>query len=97
MYKVFIDIHILYISSSTKKNNKFEAQIITENDFIAILPTLSSIYPKQVFIVYSENPSKTLNTIFKHHQKVIAAGGIVQQNNNYLFIKRNNLWDVPKG
>ncbi|MCG8578092.1 MAG: NUDIX domain-containing protein [Flavobacteriales bacterium] len=40
---------------------------------------------------------KELLTEFSDHQFIEAAGGIVQRKKSFLFIKRNGLWDIPKG
>jgi 8-oxo-dGTP pyrophosphatase MutT (NUDIX family) len=34
---------------------------------------------------------------FKKHKYIEAAGGLVQREDGFLFIKRNNVWDIPKG
>ena len=38
-----------------------------------------------------------MELFFENHHKVEAAGGIVKRKEKYLFIKRNGLWDIPKG
>ena len=40
---------------------------------------------------------KELLKKFADHQFIEAAGGIVQRENKFLFIKRNGFWDIPKG
>jgi len=47
-----------------------------------------------IFDVKSE---KELLKKFADHQFIEAAGGIVQRENKFLFIKRNGFWDIPKG
>ena len=34
---------------------------------------------------------------FKDHNFIEAAGGLVQSNQKFLFIKRQDVWDIPKG
>ena len=34
---------------------------------------------------------------FRDYKFIEAAGGIVEKNNQFLFIKRHGLWDIPKG
>ncbi len=36
-------------------------------------------------------------SVFKEHKYIEAAGGVVQRDASFLFIKRNGLWDIPKG
>jgi ADP-ribose pyrophosphatase YjhB (NUDIX family) len=35
--------------------------------------------------------------IFNGYKFIEAAGGLVQRKNKFLFIKRNGVWDIPKG
>ncbi len=35
--------------------------------------------------------------VYKDYTYLEAAGGIVQYNKEFLFIKRNDIWDIPKG
>lgn len=43
------------------------------------------------------SPAKTLLLLKKHIRFIVAAGGLVEENNQYLYIKRNSFWDLPKG
>jgi 8-oxo-dGTP pyrophosphatase MutT (NUDIX family) len=36
-------------------------------------------------------------SFFKNYDWIEAAGGIVKRNDCFLFIKRNGVWDLPKG
>jgi ADP-ribose pyrophosphatase YjhB (NUDIX family) len=47
--------------------------------------------------VISSHPELALRKFFQNFRLIVAAGGIVQNLNHYLFIKRNGLWDIPKG
>lgn len=43
------------------------------------------------------NSEKELLEEFKDYKFIEAAGGIVEKDQKYLFIKRHDLWDIPKG
>jgi 8-oxo-dGTP pyrophosphatase MutT (NUDIX family) len=43
------------------------------------------------------SPAKTLLLLKKHIRLIVAAGGLVEENNQYLYILRNGFWDLPKG
>ncbi len=45
----------------------------------------------------AENPQKIWEKFKKKFKLIKAAGGIVQQNGQYLFIFRRGKWDLPKG
>lgn len=47
--------------------------------------------------VITKNPEKSMYSFFKKFKFIEAAGGIVKNENKFLFIKRNGLWDIPKG
>jgi len=46
---------------------------------------------------YQLDSEKELLKEFEGYELIEAAGGLVQKNNKYLFIKRNGKWDIPKG
>lgn len=47
--------------------------------------------------IIAKNPSKAMKRFFRNFQFIEAAGGMVHFENEFLFIKRNGLWDIPKG
>jgi 8-oxo-dGTP pyrophosphatase MutT (NUDIX family) len=47
--------------------------------------------------IIAKNPSKAMKRFFRKFQFIEAAGGMVRFENEFLFIKRNGLWDIPKG
>ncbi len=51
-----------------------------------------------MFYLIDKDPKKVFKAIKKSLKVIEAAGGFVKnENKNYLFIRRNNLWDLPKG
>lgn len=51
---------------------------------------------KDLFIV-TKNINETFELIKKDFYFIEAAGGLIQKNDSYLFIKRLGKWDLPKG
>ena len=49
------------------------------------------------FLVHSQNPLESLLNWFSDCDFIEAAGGLVQKQNEFLWIYRNNKWDLPKG
>ena len=47
--------------------------------------------------LYQQSNEKGLLDAFKSFKFMQAAGGLVEKEGKYLFIKRNGLWDIPKG
>lgn len=100
MYKVFIqDKPIFFIQNNdfSHYNGIFIPENLGKNhhayfaDLAKNLPEGLSVY------VLCEDPARTVETFFSDHVLEEAAGGIVKRKNKYLFIKRNGLWDLPKG
>ncbi|MDG1842065.1 MAG: NUDIX domain-containing protein [Crocinitomicaceae bacterium] len=100
MYEVFIENKSLIISKSLKKNNDLSFIALHEENIEFTKNFKTDVFDKiktnNLYIEYS-NPPKLFDYLFNHYKLIIAAGGIVQWNNKYLFIKRHGLWDIPKG
>jgi 8-oxo-dGTP pyrophosphatase MutT (NUDIX family) len=100
MYKVFIDNTPLHIIQD-KKNISENAVIIYEENVKAIRDALFAWADtvKKIIPIYliSSSPESTFAKLFEGYDFIEAAGGIVQREDKYLFIKRNGFWDIPKG
>ena len=46
---------------------------------------------------FSKKPYDELKKYYADHKLIKAAGGLVQNNGYFLWIYRNNIWDLPKG
>ncbi|MBI1836042.1 MAG: NUDIX domain-containing protein [Flavobacteriia bacterium] len=100
MYKVFIENTPLFILEEkdfkltegiffhTKKNKKIKKLIFN---------CISSNKKHIPIYVISSNPKKVFKQLFNNFDFIEAAGGIVKRKNKFLFIKRNEIWDIPKG
>jgi len=51
--------------------------------------------PKNISLGYAHLPSKV--DLPDHFYFIEAAGGFIQKNDDFLFIRRHNRWDLPKG
>ena len=100
MYKVFIQNRpIFFISAKEieKHNGIFVKEKFAITDKVELIELITNL-PTHLFLhVICENPEETLALFFENHQKIEAAGGIVKRKEKFLFIKRNGLWDIPKG
>lgn len=100
MYKVFIQNKPLFFVER-KKVKKEEGIFVPvsvallHHDYVLQLLQDSPI-TVPVFIV-CKNPEADLFRFFSDYLFVEAAGGIVVRKGEYLFIKRNGIWDLPKG
>lgn len=100
MYKVFIEnlpLHIIHQKDFIPN----DAIVLFEKDIQSIKKSLFLLINQhgtdfQIYLV-SANPATTFSKLFEDFELVEAAGGIVQRNDSFLFIKRNGFWDIPKG
>lgn len=99
MYKVFIDNKpIIFI---TKRN----LGALPSIDFATIVHSVGALKQilsektnlSQCIFVVCIDPKLSRDYFFSDYQVVPAAGGIVQREDEFLFIKRLGLWDIPKG
>lgn len=91
IYKVFIDNRPVF----------FEINPSSTEDFLTIDEIKNGLadfndsdYTELYIEIESEN---TFKAVFEDYKYVEAAGGLVQLKQNYLFIKRDGVWDIPKG
>jgi 8-oxo-dGTP pyrophosphatase MutT (NUDIX family) len=90
MYKVFIENKPIIFQFNSEVN-KTET---VEECWIKIRTYLGST--DQELIIPIKNDADFWQ-IFKNHKFIVAAGGLVRSGSRFLFIKRNDVWDIPKG
>ena len=98
MYKVFYNQKQINFTTALGKNTKktplFFIKYANANSITKALKdkTVTEVY------LYHSNPDKFEKHFFRIFSSVEAAGGLVQhQDGRFLFIYRNNKWDLPKG
>ncbi len=99
MYEVFIDNKKILLTDCIQDFNNSHSAIVASrilrfdnyDDFLKKLPLSPIIF------VLCENVEASWNQFLKAFQYVEAAGGIVECENNFLAIFRNEKWDLPKG
>jgi len=100
MYKVFIQNKPLIFANESEFQN-FNGILIKESiafsDRTLVNNLLKNASTQNPVFILCENPEKSFQLYFENHEKIEAAGGIVKRKNRYLFIKRNGVWDIPKG
>tara|TARA_B100001121_G_scaffold124143_1_gene108841 strand:+ start:291 stop:881 length:591 start_codon:yes stop_codon:yes gene_type:complete len=95
MYKVFVNRLLIVLTSDKNyldNSNAFLLSSITIKEIVKKLKTQNEIY------LYYPNKKKLIKEFKKKLKTIIAAGGIVKNNQNeILFIFRKGKWDLPKG
>jgi 8-oxo-dGTP pyrophosphatase MutT (NUDIX family) len=99
MYKVFIENRAIIFAE--ENNISSNSHTIASDKLVSIekdlLPILHLNENKSEIFIVCENPELEIQRLFSDYDKITAAGGIVRRKNEFLFIKRNGLWDIPKG
>ena len=91
MYKVFIDNKaVIFKINPNFKHDYLSKKEIWNNINWLLGSSMDGI------IVEIKNDKKFWK-VFKDFIYIEAAGGLVQKNDKFLFIKRNGKWDIPKG
>jgi 8-oxo-dGTP pyrophosphatase MutT (NUDIX family) len=91
MYKVFIENKAVIFKINPNYKNKYSTkkEIWEKIDWL-----MTSKVDGIIFEI--KNDTQFWN-IFKKHIYIEAAGGLVERDGEFLFIKRNGFWDIPKG
>jgi 8-oxo-dGTP pyrophosphatase MutT (NUDIX family) len=100
MYKVFIDNKVIIFTKTWKKSVKTLDFVMVQTaipDRLDLVKCRNELPNDVILVVKTENPEKAIMTVFATYDFVEAAGGIVKRKNNFLFIERHGLWDIPKG
>lgn len=101
MYKVFIENITLKFISKEEDYNSNEllfCESSASDGLDALKKVISDFSGSTVSLNYiCKDPQLSFEQYFKEFDKIEAAGGIVKRKSSFLFIKRNGLWDIPKG
>lgn len=101
MYKVFIENITLKFISKEEKHYSDEllfCESSVRDGVVALKKVISGLSGSTVTVNYiCKNPQLSFEEYFEKYDKIEAAGGIVKRKSSFLFIKRNGLWDIPKG
>jgi len=99
MYKVFIENRPVIICE--KNTIKLDSIILFSEKVTSfekdIFPLFKKSEPKIPIILIAKDAHLEFERLFEGYKRVIAAGGIVQKFDKFLFIKRYGKWDIPKG
>lgn len=90
MYKVFIENKPLIFQINSNISTAFDP----EKKWGKVRLFLDSDLPELTLEIGSE---KDFWHFFETYKYIEAAGGLVEREGEYLFIKRKGFWDIPKG
>lgn len=99
MYKVFVENRPIIICE--KNIFPLECQLLFSERIKSIdkdvFPLFEKNSPKVPVVILAKDAAAEFNRLFSGHSIIVAAGGIVRKDDEYLFIKRFGKWDIPKG
>lgn len=97
MYKVFVGDKPIILTTIVEKETNFKNYLLDTVNIGKVIKELSSTKLEEVRLIH-KNGEKLLKKFLKKLPNVIAGGGkVLNDNNEILFIYRNDKWDLPKG
>lgn len=97
MYKVFVGDKPIILTTVVEQEINFKNYLLSTVNIGKIIRELNSTSLKEIRLIH-KNEDKLLKKFLKKLPNVIAGGGkVFNENNDILFIYRNNKWDLPKG
>ena len=99
MYKVFIENREVNFTDSVSNSDQANSFYFHSNQSLVndILPLIREFPENKRITIIIKEKEFSLQNVFSEFVFIQAAGGIVEYNEEYLFIKRNGFWDIPKG
>ncbi|AZQ45026.1 NUDIX hydrolase [Nonlabens ponticola] len=97
MYKVFVKEVAIIVTSDKNSFPEYEHFNLKRVNLRKVVKRIEKGKLGKV-LLYSKNEEKLLKRLHKKLPLVLAGGGMVlNSDEKYLFIYRNNKWDLPKG
>ncbi|MCB0756275.1 MAG: NUDIX hydrolase [Flavobacteriales bacterium] len=96
-YKVFIGGSVLYIGNEPENQPVFNRKLTDPkaSDWSNLIMELETA---NISVLTEGNKELNWKNFISSYKLIEAAGGLVQnQNDEWLFIHRNGMWDLPKG
>lgn len=97
-YRIYINEKAILLTESEPKKAQNYKQIDAEAFDLKVIYTWVLNHQSKFFYVLCDDAKAFLKTVVKSLPLIRAAGGLVRnENDEYLFIYRNDKWDLPKG
>lgn len=88
---------LMIAKQAPQKKGKWRVMNITDDEVKAVKKEIERGRLLMPTWVIAEKPKKTRKFLFSSYEKIEAAGGLVKHKDKFLFIRRHNRWDIPKG
>lgn len=97
MYQVFVGDKPIVLTDKVELENGFRNYLLNTVNIGKVIKELNKTELKEVRLIHN-NKEKLLKKFLKKLPNVIAGGGkVYNDNDEILFIYRNDKWDLPKG
>tara|TARA_R110000868_G_scaffold392258_1_gene662799 strand:- start:262 stop:843 length:582 start_codon:yes stop_codon:yes gene_type:complete len=97
MYKVFVGAKPIVLTTEVDQETNFKNYLLNTVNIGKVIKELNNTSLSEVRLIHKDE-EKLLKKFLKKLPNVIAGGGkVFNDNNEILFIYRNDKWDLPKG
>ena len=97
MYKVFVGDKPIILTTLVEQETNFKNYLLDTVNIGKVIRELNATSLQEVRLIHKKE-EKLLKKFLKKLPNVIAGGGkVYNQDNDILFIYRNDKWDLPKG
>jgi len=97
-YRIYINEKVILLTESEPKSKEHYQKIDNQTFDLKIIYTWIVAHKRDRFYVLCNNAKDYLKKVIESITLIEAAGGIVKNEaGEYLFIYRNDKWDLPKG
>jgi 8-oxo-dGTP pyrophosphatase MutT (NUDIX family) len=97
-YRIYINEKVILLTESKPKKIESYEKIDASVFDLKIVYAWATNHKSKLFYVPCKDAKAFLKTVVKSVMLIEAAGGLVKnENGSYLFIYRNDKWDLPKG
>jgi ADP-ribose pyrophosphatase YjhB (NUDIX family) len=97
MYKVFVGDKPIILTNIVEQETNFKNYLLENVNIGKVIRDLNTTNLESVRLIH-KNENKLLKKFLKKLPNVVAGGGkVYNEENDILFIYRNDKWDLPKG
>ncbi|MEN9400535.1 MAG: hypothetical protein RL632_1638 [Bacteroidota bacterium] len=99
MYKVFVENRPVIFTQNSETDSLslcLEADEVEDVNLV-VRNRIELISHNKPLVIHCADAGIEFNRLFLRHDRVSAAGGVVRRWDDILFIRKNDMWDLPKG
>ena len=99
MYKVFVENRpVLFTQNSENYSHSVCVNALHVEDVQLLVQNIKEqITYTNPLVIQCTDTEVEFSRLFRQHERALAAGGVVRRGDEILVIRKNNMWDLPKG